>query len=307
MTIETLPESLIVTKILRDNGLSQLIAGELKTVATGLAFTEGPLWLPDGTLLFQDLKANRTPAVSAQGAVRTLRDYTRGANGQTFGPDGRIIFCEQDGRRVSVMNRDGSQAETLVERIQGSRVNSPNDIITRRNGSILFTDPPYGVPRPEDKELPYQAVFQLDRSGDLQPVVWEEFEKPNGLALSPDESVLYVNDTGKYHVRAFDCAPGGQVLANSSRVVATFDPAEPGGPDGIKVDGEGRLYVAVAEGIWVLEASGCLLGIIATPRRPSNLAWGGAEGRTLAITAVDQVHTIEMKVAGVLPPFRDLA
>jgi len=292
-----------VTEIRRENGLSRLVAGELRIVATGMTFTEGPLWLADGTLLFQDLKASRTHAVDPDGMLRTVRDNTKGANGQTFGPDGRIIFCEQDGRRVSAMNRDGSGVQTVVEHFEGCRVNSPNDIIAARNGVVMFTDPPYGVPRPEDKELPYQAVFRLDPAGELLPQVWENFEKPNGLAFSPDESVLYVNDTGKYHVRAFDCTADGRVIADSSRVLSTFDPAEPGGPDGLKVDVEGRLYVAVAEGIWVLEPTGKLLGIIATPRRPSNLAWGGPDGKTLAITAVDQVHTIEMKVAGCLPPF----
>ena len=292
-----------MANLLRDQGVSALIAGELQTVASGFTFTEGPLWLPEGGLLFQDLKANRTHLLTAEGTLHVLRENTRGANGQTFAPDGRIVFCEQDGRRVSVMKRDGSFVETLVEHYEGNRVNSPNDIIASRTGTIFFTDPAYGVPRPEDKELPYQAVFSVGRDGVPHAMLWEDFEKPNGLALSPDESILYVNDTGKYHVRAFDRGHDGGFDPQSSRVLATFDPSEPGGPDGLKVDVEGRLYVAVAQGIWVLEPGGKLIGIIATPRRPSNLAWGGRDGQTLAITAVDQVHMIEMKIPGVLPPF----
>src|SRR5262249_37804377 len=157
---------------------------------------------------------------------------------------------------------------------------------SRSDGTLFFTDPPYGVPRPEDKELPYQAVFAIDRDGALRPIVYEGFERPNGLALSPDERILYVNDTAQYHVRAFELGTDGSVVAGSDRVVATMDPSEPGGPDGLKVDVDGRLYVAVAQGIWVYEPGGKLLGILSIPKRPSNLAWADADARTLIITAV---------------------
>lgn len=290
-------------QVLRDAGLSALVAGELEVLAQGFQFTEGPLWRPDGSILFQDLKADRTYRVAPDGSLHVLREGTHAANGQSYGPDGRIVFCEQNGRRVSTMALDGSDVRTLVEHFDGRRLNSPNDIITRSDGVIFFTDPPYGVPRPEDKELPFQAVFRYDAERGLHPVHHEGFEKPNGLALSPDERTLYVNDTAHYHVRAFTLDAANGTVPGSGRVLATFDPAEKGGPDGLKVDVEGRLYVAVAEGVWVLDPEGALLGILAVPKRPSNLAWADADARTLVITAVDTVYRVRMRVAGILPPF----
>ena len=130
-------------------------------------------------------------------------------DGQTFAADGRIVFCEQNGRRVSRMDIDGTAVETVVETYEGKRLNSPNDIVARSDGLLYFTDPPYGVPRPEDKELPFQGVFALDASGGLR-LLADDFEKPNGLAFSPDERTLYVNDTARYHIRAFAVEPDGR-------------------------------------------------------------------------------------------------
>jgi gluconolactonase len=289
--------------ISRDAGLSALVEGPaIETVAEGFQFTEGPLWCPDGSLLFQDIKAERTYRVEPDGAVGVLREQTRAANGQTFAADGRVAFCEQNGRRVSRMDVDGTSVETVVETYEGKRLNSPNDIVARSDGLLYFTDPPYGVPRPEDKELPFQGVFALDASGGLR-LLADDFEKPNGLAVSPDERTLYVNDTARYHVRAFAVEPDGRLVPGSSRVVATVDPAQPGGPDGLKVDRDGRLYVAVAEGVWVYEPDGRLLGILALPKRPANLAWCGPDARTLVMTAVDTVVRVRMRVEGVMPPF----
>jgi gluconolactonase len=288
--------------ILRDAGLSDLLESDsVETLADGFEFTEGPLWLPDGSLLFQDEKASRTCRVGPDGVSSVVREQTRGANGQTFAGDGRIVFCEQDGRRVSRMNADGSGVETVVETWQGQRLNSPNDIVCRSDGLIYFTDPPYGV-KPEDRSLHFQGVFALDTLGSLR-LLADDFEKPNGLAFSPDERTLYVNDTGRYQVRAFDVEPSGGLAAGSSRVFAHVDPVTPGGPDGLKVDREGRLYVAVAQGIWVYSPAGQLLGILGLPKRPANLAWCDPDARALAITAQDTVYRVRLKAAGILPPF----
>lgn len=288
---------------LRDAGVSDLVGdGQLETLAEGFQFTEGPLWLPDDSLLFQDIKAERTYRRFAGGSVSTLREGTGAANGQTFGPDGRIYFCEQNGRRISAMTADGSRVETIAETWSGQRLNSPNDIVCRSDGLLFFTDPPYGV-APEDRSLHFQGVYSFGADG--QPrLLADDFEKPNGLAFSPDEQTLYVCDTARYHVRAFHVESSGDLSVGSSRVFATLDPESPGGPDGMKVDREGRVYVAVAQGVWVFEPGGKLLGIIAVPKRPSNLAWCGADAKTLAITAVDAVHRIQLRVEGVRPPFQ---
>jgi gluconolactonase len=288
--------------LLRDSGLSGLVAGDaVETLADGLVFTEGPLWCPDGSLLFQDIKAERTYRYGSDGQTQLVRERTGAANGQTFASDGRIVFCEQNGRRVSAMRSDGTGIETIAETWQGRRLNSPNDIVSRSDGLLYFTDPPYGV-EPGDRALHFQGVFMLEGLRDPQ-LLADDFEKPNGLAFSPDERILYVCDTGRYHIRAFDVEPSGMLKVGSSRIFARVDPAVQGGPDGMKVDSDGRVYVAVAEGVWVFEPSGRLLGIIAVPKRPANLAWWGPDGRSLAITAVDAVHRVRLSVTGILPPF----
>ena len=232
-----------MAQILRDAGLSELVeSGEVECLARGFEFTEGPLWCPDGSLLFQDNKAERTYRLDPDRSVHLLRDQTGAANGQTFGPDGRIVFCEQNGRRVSRMNRDGTGVETLAETWSGKRLNSPNDIVCRSDGIAYFTDPPYGV-KPADRELHFQGVFSLDLrpgatgQGGLEPqLLVDDFEKPNGLAFSPDERILYICDTARYHIRAFDVEPSGTLRVGSGRALRPDGPGDPGRPR----RGEGR-------------------------------------------------------------------
>lgn len=287
--------------ILRDYGVGHLIDGTSRELlADGFVFTEGPLELADGSLIFQDLKSDRTWQWSDQLGLKLLRENTNAANGQTWGPKGRIWLCEQNGRRVSSMNPDGSDLKTEIETWNGARLNSPNDIIMRRDGLILFTDPPYGV-EPQHRSLHFQGVYAF-RPGWSEPkLLADDFERPNGLALSPDERTLYVCDTFRYHLRAFDISSSGEIRAGSSRIFAKFDTDGPGGPDGMKVDETGRLYIAVLGGIWVYEPDGSFLGVIATPKRPSNLAWCGPDRSRLCVTAVDQVFRFRLKVRGVMP------
>jgi len=293
-------------EILRDAGLSGLIEGErLETLASGFEFTEGPLWLPDGSILVQDIKAEKTHRLLPDRTVELLRERTGAANGQTFTPDGRIVFCEQTGRRVSRMAVDGSGVETVVEDWQGKRLNSPNDVVCRSDGKVYFTDPPYGV-KPEDRAIDFQGVYAWDPAapaGSSLTKLLDDFEKPNGLAFSPDEKTLYVCDTARYHVRAFRVLEDGGLEEGSGRTFAELDPGEPGGPDGVKVDRAGRVYVAVALGIWAFEPDGRLLGILPTPKRPSNLNWCDADGRGLVVTAVDSVHYVRLREPGLLPIF----
>lgn len=296
-----------MAKVLRDAGLSELVdSAEVECLARGFQFTEGPLWCPDGSLWFQDTKAEETYRLGPDRSVHRLRQRTGAANGQTFGPDGRIIVCEQNGRRVSGMTRDGTGVESLVETWCGQRLNSPNDVVCRSDGLVYFTDPPYGV-RPDQRALHFQGVYALDLT---QPgpralrLVLDDFEKPNGLAFAPDERTLYVCDTARYHIRAFPVQPSGAVDTASGRVFARMDPDQPGGPDGVKVDSEGRVYAAVSQGLWVFDPAGRLLGILALPARPANLAWCDADARGLAITAVDAVYYLRLHVQGRMPPFR---
>ena len=290
--------------ILKDAGLSDLIDGEVARIASEFQFTEGPLWLPDGALLFQDMKADRTYRLEPDGRCAPLREGTHAANGQTFASDGRIVFCEQNGRRVSIMDRDGGGVSPLVEEWSGGRLNSPNDIICRSDGQVYFTDPPYGV-EPSARALHFQGVYRIDPrkgAGSIQ-LEADDFERPNGLALDPSESLLYVCDTARYTVRAIPVDAGGRLLTGKGRLFAHLEPGVPGGPDGIKVDRDGRVYVAVALGVWVFEPTGRLLGILSMPARPSNLAFGDPDCRALHITAVDAVYRVRLRVAGIAPPF----
>jgi gluconolactonase len=292
--------------ILRDAGLTDLIASEqVQRLVGGFQFTEGPLWCPDGSLLFQDTKAERTLRLAADRSLHVVRERTGAANGQTFIPGGRIVFCEQNGRRISRMALDGSDVQVVLECWAGARLNSPNDVICRSDGLVYFTDPPYGV-KPQERSLHFQGVFALDldekRARGLR-LLADDFEKPNGLAFSPDERTLYVCDTARYHVRAFEVEKSGALKIGSSRVFARLDPGSSGGPDGIKVDKAGRVYVAVALGVWVFEPDAHLLGILALPARPSNLAWCDPDCRGLAITAVDAVYYARLHAEGIMPPF----
>jgi gluconolactonase len=292
--------------IIRDAGLSRLIESEaLEKLAGGFQFTEGPLWCRDGSLLFQDIKAERTYRLRPGGQLEVVREHTGAANGQTFAKDGRIVFCEQNGRRVSHMDPDGQNVQTLVETWSGQRLNSPNDIVARSDGLLYFTDPPYGV-EPQHRALHFQGLYALDPSTSgpsALRLLADDFEKPNGLAFAPDERTLYVCDTARYHVRAFGVESSGCFSVGSGRVFARLDPGRPGGPDGMKVDREGRVYVAVALGIWVFGPDSAILGIIETPARPSNLAWCDHDARGLAITAVDTVFKVRLTTPGILPPF----
>jgi gluconolactonase len=295
-----------MVKTLRNAGLAELVeSDEVERLADGFQFTEGPLWCPDGALLFQDIKAERTYRIARDRSLHLVREETQAANGQTYVPGGAIAFCEQTGRRISRMKPDGTRVETLCETWSGQRLNSPNDMACRSDGRLYFTDPPYGV-APRDRALHFQGVYALDASADGPTdmrLLADDFEKPNGLAFSPEEEILYVCDTARYHVRSFLVAADGTLKTGSSRAFARLDPALPGGPDGLKVDRDGRVYVAVAEGVWVFEPGGRLLGILALPARPSNLTWCDADGRGLAITAVDAVYYVRLRVQGILPPF----
>jgi gluconolactonase len=292
--------------ILRDGGLSELIESDLVArLSGGFQFTEGPLWCPDGSLLFQDIRAQRTYRLDADRSLHVLREHTEAANGQTFAAGGSIVFCEQNGRRVARMASDGSGVEAVVETWQGGRLNSPNDVVCRSDGLIYFTDPPYGV-EPSRRTLHFQGLFAVEpgqSSASALRLLADDFEKPNGLAFSPDERILYVCDTARYHVRAFEVEKSGSLKVGSNRVFAKLDPGKAGGPDGMKVDKAGRVYVAVALGIWVFEPDGRLLGILVLPDRPSNLAWCDADARGLAITAVDAVYYVRLRVPGIMPPF----
>ncbi len=268
-------------------------SGDPELLATGFEFTEGPVWQDDGSLLFSDIPANRTYRWTAEDGAVVWREPTGNANGLTLDREGRLLACEHSGRQVSRIEPDG-QVTTVADRYRGKRLNSPNDVVVRSDGAIYFTDPPYGI-KPEEREQPCNGVYIFTAAGELH-LLAEDFERPNGLAFSPDESILYVDDSYHRHVRAFDVRADGMIV--NSRVIADMDHPQPGSPDGMKVDSEGNLYVTGATGVWVFEPDGTHLGVIVTPERPANCAWGDEDLRSLYIAARTSLYRVRVKVSG---------
>ncbi len=271
-------------------------AGDPEKIATGFEFTEGPVWHPDGLLLFSDIPAGRIYAWTPAGAT-IWREPSGNSNGLVLDSERRLIACEHGNRRVSRTEADGSVV-TLADRYEGKRLNSPNDAVVASDGTIYFTDPPYGI-QPEEQEQACNGVYRIRNGGTIERV-FDDFERPNGLAFSPDETVLFVADSRRRHIRAFDHTPDGTLT--NSRIICDMDHPQPGSPDGMTIDMEGRLYVAGAMGVWVFEPDGTHLGVIVTPERPSNLAWGDADHRTLYITARTSLYRVRATTPGHVVP-----
>jgi sugar lactone lactonase YvrE len=268
----------------------------VEKVAGGFEFTEGPVWVPDGYLLFSDIPASTiyrwTPgSVSAE----VFRAPSGRSNGLTLDREGRLLACEHD-RSLSRTEGDGSVV-SLAERYEGKRLNSPNDVVVRSDGSIYFTDPPYGLPRQEEgRELDFNGVYRLAPDGALT-LLDDSFDRPNGLAFSPDERVLYVDDSRRGHIRAFDVQADG-TLSNGLVFAEIREPGEQGVPDGMKVDVRGNVFCTGPGGIWVLDAAGEPLGVIRVPEVPANLAWGDDDLKTLYITARTGLYRLRVRTGG---------
>jgi gluconolactonase len=295
-----------------DPALHDLVAPDapIDRVAGGLGFTEGPVWR-GGALLFSDIPNKRIARWRRLAEGPELTTFATGmSNGLTLDRQGRVLAAEHDGRRVSRVTDDGART-VLAERFQGKRLNSPNDIVVKSDGSIYFTDPPYavqpstpGVPRPAawwtqpmaGKEQACHGVYRVATDGSLQLLV-DDFALPNGLAFSPDESVLYIDDSAHKHIRAFDVRPDGALAR--SRVLLDMASDDPGVPDGLKVDVRGNVFCTGPGGIWVCRPEGKLLGRIVLPELPANLAWG-EDGSVLYVTARTGVYRLATRTRGAL-------
>ena len=286
-----------------DDALWQIVPKNVMVVpvATGFGFTEGPVWCGD-YLLFSDIPRNRIIrwCMRSEGPeVTTFRSPSGNSNGLTLDKSGRLIACEHSTRRVTRTEIDGS-ITVLAGQYGGRRLNSPNDVVVRSDGSIYFTDPPYGL---KDltawKELPFNGVYRLAPDGELV-LLMDDFDRPNGLAFSPDETVLYVDDTPRGHIRAFDVSPDGGL--SKGRVFVELQAPEPGAPDGMKVDQQGNVYSTGPGGFWVIAPTGKSLGRIVLPELPANLAWGDSDWRTLYATARTSVYCLRLSVPGIPVP-----
>ena len=272
---------------------TDLREGEVEQLATGFGFVEGPVWHPDGYWLFSDIPSNRIHKITPEGEVEIYREPSGNSNGLTLNRTGRLLACEHGNRRVSIADIGGTE-ETFVDAYEGKKLNSPNDVVVHSSDAVYFTDPPYGI-KPEQMEQPCAGVYRVDPDGAMRCVI-DDFEKPNGLAFSPDESVLYIDDTHHQHIRAFDVSADGSL--NNGWMFADLSDDGDGVPDGMKVDQEGNLYATNALGIWVYNPAGDFLGLISVPEVPANCAWG-EDGRTLFMTARTSVYRVRMRIAGI--------
>jgi len=267
---------------------------EAQRLATGFVFTEGPLWHPDGFYYFVDVRSSVLYRMTPGKAAEVVRDKTGGGNGTTFDLQGRLILCEGENRRVTRTSADG-RIEILMDRYEGKRLNRPNDVVCRSDGSLYFTDPGLRVPLAE-RELPHAGVYRVMPDGTKTLVA--DFEYPNGLAFSPDERRLYVANTRwAQYIHLLELDGDGHVVRR--RIFADMSSDEKEGvPDGMKVDVEGRVYCTGPGGTWVFAPDGTRLGIIRTPEVPANLAFGGPDLKTLFFTARTSVYTLRATTPG---------
>jgi gluconolactonase len=316
-----------------DPALDHLIApdAKLERIATGFdKWTEGPVWTRAGTLLFAEIPANNIDQwVPGKGSsvfihpsgyqgAEPYKGPEPGSNGMTLDADGRVSVAGHARRtvwRLETLDPHG-QMTVLADSYEGKKLNSPNDLVYKSDGSLYFTDPPYGLPSQADnepeKELKFNGVYRIvgarqHKAGappehDKMQLIIKDLDRPNGIAFSPDEKYLYIAESGRnvwlrYPVHA-DGSVGEQSLF--------FDPASdpkadkgPGGPDGIRVDKLGNLYGSGPGGVWILSPQGKHLGTIKVPERVANVAWGDSDGKTLYITASTSLFRIKLKVAGV--------
>jgi len=270
--------------------LSDIVDSEVKELAKDLKFTEGPVWVPEGYLLFSDNPVNRLYKWSPDGKTVVFREPCNKANGLSLDLQNRLLVAEQGERRVTVTQADG-KIECVAGMFEGKPFNSPNDLVVHSSGALYFTDPTYGL-EGRKQEQPVQGVYRVGKPGEAaQRVVKDSFKQPNGLAFSPDEKILYVGDSEADFINAYDVQPDGS-LTNERRFCTVKN------PDGMKVDQKGRLFTSSADGISVFQPDGTLIGAIRFPQQPANCAFGDKDLKTLFVTARTGVYSVRLKTPG---------
>ena len=264
---------------------------------------EGPVWWREGGyLLFTDIRASKIMKWGPGEGVTVFREPTNESNGLTRDLLGRLIACEHAGRRVTRTESDGS-ITVVANNYRGTRLNQPNDVVVKSDGSIYFTDP-WVLPEPKDQvDLDFAGVYRVSADLGTISLLVDDFVLPNGLAFSPDEKVLYVDDSRRMKIRAFDVQSNGTLGLHTDRVFYQFERVRPGTADGMKMDEEGNVYSTGPGGVWVIDPSGKHLGTILTgAEQTTNVAFGGDDRKTLFITTRDALGRVQVNIPGISVP-----
>ncbi|MEV7429870.1 SMP-30/gluconolactonase/LRE family protein [Nocardioides sp. NPDC092400] len=280
----------------------------IEQVVAGRVFTEGPIWMDDGSLWFSDIPADQLWRWHPETGAELLRTPNNKGNGMTRDNQGRLVVCEHATSAVTRRTGDGMDREPLATHHAGVELNSPNDVVVARDGSILFTDPSFGRTLADmgvlrDVPQPHRGVYHVPPDGGEPELLVADMAQPNGLCLAPDESVLYVGDTVRAHIRAFRYDGGAAPfpLADAgvfASGISEVDTRDDNYVDGLKVDELGNVYVTGPGGVWVYASDGAWIGVIEVPEPAANLNWGGPDWRSLFITATTSVYRVRMRVAG---------
>jgi len=271
-----------------------------EVVVSGFDFTEGPIWHPaKKQLIFSDILGN-SMYVWEQGNLKQLRRNSYLANGNAFDHQGRVVTCEHGTSRLTRTDFEiPEKIDVLATHYNGKQLNSPNDVVVKRDGSIYFTDPTsgrsagYGIPR--EPELSFSGVYRW-QDGELALLI-DDFAKPNGLCFSEDESLLFINDTVRQHIRVFDVNSGGTI--SNSRLFTELQGDAPGVADGMKIDQESNVYCCGPGGIHIFDAAATWLGVIHIPEYTTNFVFGDEDYCTLYITASTSIYKVRVHVPGV--------
>jgi gluconolactonase len=279
---------------------AELIApdAKLETVASGFGFTEGPVWDEKGFVWVSDETLNKIFRVYRDGRKEEMIALGD-PDGSTYDQQRRLLDCASVLRAIIRLSADGKSYETVSDKFEGKRFNSPNDVVLGPDGAIYFTDPTLDLPQGQKQEIPFQGVYRIDAGGKVQ-LLTKELTQPNGLAFSPDGKHFYVDDSEQRNIRVYDFQANGTI--SNGRIFGT----EPGGkdegvPDGMKFDKSGNMFVTGPNGIWVWDADGHHLGTIVLPEQPANLAWGDPDYGTLYITATTSVYRLRTNTHGFVP------
>jgi gluconolactonase len=284
---------------------------EVERLGTGFTFTEGPIWNPDGFLLFSDMPGDVRRRWDPDSGVTEVANPSNKGNGMTFDLDGRLLVCEHVTSSVVRMDPDGKGGgrEVLATHYEGRELNSPNDVVVKSDGAIYFTDPTYGrMPGfgiERDQDLDFQGVYRIAPGGGDPQLLVDDFDQPNGLCFSTDESLLYINDTTRAHIRVFDVQSDGTIA--NSRVLADgigSGSLEIGDlVDGMKLDARGNVWVTGPGGVCVFDADGQHLGTVEVPENVGNINWGGPDWSQLFIPATSSLYRIQCKISGNRLPY----